>query len=358
MERQGWPPEKQKRLTQSFLKLAAIATVADVVPLRGENRAIVALGLDGMRDVRNPGLRQLMQVAGLPEGKPLSPWQVGFQIGPRINAAGRMESARRVIELFRTTDEAEAGRIAKELDELNQERRESEKRILEEILARIEEPRPGIVMAAEGWHRGVVGIVASRIVERFHRPTFVLEIDRESGTATGSGRSIEPYHLLNGLESMRELFLKFGGHSHAAGVTLPVERLEEFSERFSGHVRESLTDEDLVPERRIDAEVSAAEMTEEALRDLARLAPFGNGNPAPVLMLRGASVEARWPMGDSGRHFKIRAVHLGSRIMLKVFDFAERAEEIMPGRRLDVAFTAEEDEKWGWSNRVRDVRPA
>lgn len=358
MSRQGWPGDRLRRVLDSFLKLAAIATVADVVPVTGENRAIVAMGLDGLRDVRNLGLRELIKVAGLPEGRPLSVWQVGFQIGPRINAAGRMESARRVIELFRTDDSNEAGRIAKELDSLNLERREAEKSILEEILKQIDEPPAGIVRAAEGWHRGVVGIVASRVVERFYRPTFVLEIDAATGTATGSGRSIAPYHLLNGLESMRDLFIKFGGHSHAAGVTLDASRVDEFAERFSRHVRESVSDEDLIPVRRIDAEVSASEMTEAAMRDLARLAPFGTANPAPVLMLRGAAVEAQWPMGASGKHFKLRVNNNRTQVMMKAFDFADRLDEIMPGRRIDVAFTVEEDEKWGWSSTVRDVRAA
>jgi single-stranded-DNA-specific exonuclease len=281
---------------------------------------------------------------------------VGFQIGPRINAAGRLESARQVVEMFLTSDEKRAAEIAKDLDALNFERRSTEKRILEECLAAVDESRAGLVLAGEGWHRGVVGIVASRVVERYHRPVLVLERNLEQGVAQGSGRSIEAFHLLDALESMRDLFQKFGGHSHAAGVTLDLAKLDEFVRRFDEYARTKLTDEDFRPELRIDAEASASEWDETSAADVMRLAPFGHGNPMPVFLLRGAKIGSTTPMGESGKHFKIRFEQNGAKLFAKAWNFDERAGEIMPGVTVDAAVTVEDDSHWGWSASVKDIR--
>jgi single-stranded-DNA-specific exonuclease len=358
MERQGWESARLERMSASFLKLAALATVADVVPLVGENRAIVALGLEGLREVRNPGLRELFRVAAIPPGAPISARQAGFQIGPRINAAGRMEHARMVIELFETTDQARAAEIAETLDRLNRERRETEKRIVEEILESVSQPEPGLVLAGEGWHRGVVGIVASRVVERFYRPTFVLEIDRENEVATGSGRSIPPFHLLEALEEMRDLFTKFGGHSHAAGVTLPLKRLDEFRERFARVAAAKLSPEDLIPELRIDAWVEPGEVNAEFAAECFRMAPFGNGNPAPVIALPAMTVVSAAPMGAEGKHCKLQVERGGVRHFVKAWNFESRAAEAAAGRRADLAVTVHADDYWGWSLHLEDLRQA
>ena len=227
----AWDPARRERILESLMKLAAIATVADVVPLTGENRVIVKLGLDGLRHVRNLGLRALLDVAGFTEGVAPSARQVAFQIAPRINASGRMASARDVLELFTTTDAARARAIATQLHDLNTDRQATEKEIVRAIVEQcVAEPvtdrDSALVFAAEGWHRGVVGIVASRVVERFHRPAFVLGID--NGIAYGSGRSIRAFHLLDALEAMPHLFTKFGGHRQAAGVTLDAANVDEF----------------------------------------------------------------------------------------------------------------------------------
>ncbi|MDX2179418.1 MAG: single-stranded-DNA-specific exonuclease RecJ [Bryobacteraceae bacterium] len=356
MRLQTWDAAKLDRMSDSFLKLAAIATVSDVMPLVGENRAIVTLGLAGFDRVRNPGLRALLAVAGIEEGTAPTVRQVGFQIGPRINAAGRLESARQVVEMFLTGDEKRAAEIAKDLDALNFERRSTEKRILEECLAAVDESRAGLVLAGEGWHRGVVGIVASRVVERFHRPVLVLERNLEQGVAQGSGRSIEAFHLLDALESMRDLFQKFGGHSHAAGVTLDLAKLDEFVRRFDDYAKTKLTEEDFRPQLRIDAEASAAEWDESSVADVMRLAPFGNGNPMPVFLLRAAKIGSATPMGESGKHFKIRFEQNGAKLFAKAWNFDERAGEIMPGVTVDAAVTVEDDSYWGWSASVKDVR--
>jgi len=358
MELQGWSEAKLRRMLDSFLKLVALATVADVVSLTGENRAIVKLGLDSFTEVRNIGLKELLRVAGIPEGQIPTARQVGFQIGPRINAAGRMESARMVVELFLTSDPARAAAIADELDALNKDRRDTEKRILEEILDSVGEPTHGLVLAGEKWHRGVVGIVASRVVDRFYRPTFVLEIDRENGIAAGSGRSIPPFHLLQALEAMPELFDKFGGHRHAAGVTLTIDRLEEFKTRFTTYAEQLLTPADLERQLRLDAVIDPGEMNARSAADLFSLAPFGMDNAPPVLMVAGATIESSKPMGESGKHFKICLEGQRGRLFVKVWNFEERLEEIAACSRVDAAVCIEEDDYWGWSATLREVRPA
>jgi len=204
----------------------------------------------------------------------------------------------------------------------------------------------------------VVGIVASRVVDRFYRPAFVLEIDPENGIASGSGRSIPPFHLLEALESMPELFQKFGGHSHAAGVTLSLDRLEEFQRRFAEYALNKLTEEDLIRELVLDGCVTPAEINQQFIQEIFRFAPFGQGNPLPVLMLSDVKVESVSTMGAEGRHLKLRLERDGARIFVKAWNFAERAAEVEQGMRLNAAITIEEDNYWGWSATVRDIQPA
>ena len=266
----------------------AIATVADVVPLTGENRAMVKHGLDGLRAVRNPGLRALLDVAGFADGTAPSSRQVGFQIAPRLNAAGRMDTARTVIELFLTNDAAARRDLARQLHEQNAERQQVEAEI-RDLCEQIDVPEgaAALVYYAENWHRGVLGIVASRLVERLHRPVFVLGRNEEDGLAQGSGRSIEAFHLLDALESMPDLFVRFGGHSHAAGVTLEAARVEEFRERFNAYALARLAPEDLRPRLQIDAILELPEITDAAVDEIFALAPFGHGNPRSALRRAG-----------------------------------------------------------------------
>ncbi|HLW77126.1 MAG TPA: single-stranded-DNA-specific exonuclease RecJ, partial [Bryobacteraceae bacterium] len=209
----GWESSKRARLVESLLKLVAIATVADVVPLTGENRVIVKLGLAGLSTVRNHGLRAILDVSRLAKGEVPSARQIAFQVAPRINAAGRMASATDVIEMFLTEDESRARALAAQLHDLNTDRQQTEAEITNAIFEQcisqpVTDSDTALVFAGDGWHRGVVGIVASRVVERYHRPAFVLGI--ENGIAQGSGRSIAAFHLLESLETMPELFTKFG----------------------------------------------------------------------------------------------------------------------------------------------------
>src|SRR3954468_8966102 len=269
LARLGWPTDKLRRVCESFLKLVAIATVADVVPLTGENRIIVTHGLRGLDRVKNAGLRALLDVAGFPAGSAPSARQVAFQLAPRINAVGRMDTAKAAVEMFLTNDPARAKELAQQLHDRNTERRqiESETRDICESVS-IEDGAAALVYYGEGWHRGVLGIVASRLVERFYRPVFVLGLNAEDGLAQGSGRSIAAFHLLDALESMADLFLRFGGHEHAAGVTLDPSRVPEFRRRFNAYAAARLSPEDFQPRLDIDAVLEIREINETAANDV------------------------------------------------------------------------------------------
>jgi len=286
----------------AFLKIVAIGTVADVAKLTGENRTIVSLGLKDLPGATNPGLRALIDIAGC--GSDMTAYDVGFRIGPRINAAGRMDAARAVVELFSTRDRSEAERLAKHLDTRNQERKEVQRRIVDLAIEELEKQSANpyvAVIAGEGWHRGVIGIAASKIAERINRPCVVLSIDGD--VAHGSGRSIEPYHLLNGLTSCADLFERFGGHSHAAGITLKPERIDEFRRRLNEHAATCLSESDLQPCIHIDAELPIEDLTFELIAELQTLEPFGAGNPRPTFLARNLCILAE-PRLIGERHLK------------------------------------------------------
>jgi single-stranded-DNA-specific exonuclease len=352
-----WPVEKRGRVTESFLKMAAIATVADVVPLTGENRIIVKHGLSGLAEVRNPGLRALLDAAGFRGTRVPTSRQVAFQIAPRLNAAGRMDTAQAVIELFLTSDPERARELATQLQQQNADRQQVEGSIREtcEGLA-VDPSAAALVYYAEDWHRGVLGIVASRLVERLHRPVFVLSRNPDDGLAQGSGRSIPAFHLLEALESMADLFVRFGGHQHAAGVTLETARVEEFRERFNTYAATRLSPEDLQPRLAIDGVVEFREIDERSAAGLFALAPFGPGNPLPVFAALNVEV-AGLPVPWNGKHLRVLLRQNGRTLALKAWNFAERAGELAAGARVDVAFSIEEDPYLGgFSVVVRDVR--
>ena len=357
----GWPEPKLRRILASFLKMAAIGTVADVVPLTGENRAIVRHGLAALKDVRSPGLQALFAVSGMTPGAAPTARQIGFQIGPRINAAGRMSSANDAVELFLTQDAFRARAIAAQLHEHNTARQAEEASVTEAILEQCLATPFGddcfaLVFSAKGWHRGVLGIVASRLVDRFHRPVFVLS--EEDGKATGSGRSIAGFHLLDALDAMPELFVKYGGHSHAAGLTLPAHSVEEFRSRFNSHAHGVLTPDHLRPAIEIDALASIPELTDTLFAGLEALEPFGHSNPAPVFAAMGAEVAGPVTFMKE-KHIRVPVRQGGRTFWFKGFHFAERAEELPIGARIDLAFALEEDRyNDRWSPILRDFRPA
>jgi single-stranded-DNA-specific exonuclease len=298
---------QQKRLQNvilpSFLKLVAIATVADSVELTGENRAIVWLGLRELANPVQPGLRALMQVAKLPLDKAPTATEVGFRIAPRINAAGRMDIASEVVELFLTREPQRAEELARKLDTLNEDRRASEAAALEAIELQLltlknsdgRYPAECIVLDHPEWHRGVIGILASRVVDRTRRPALVLT--SENGDAHGSGRSVEGYHLLDALTAVNSvddppLFTRFGGHAHAVGFSLPTARLPLLRERMRSQSSDALTAEMLTPSIDCDLELEPSDLTTDLIQWLGRCAPFGMGNPEPVCVTRGLQLTA------------------------------------------------------------------
>lgn len=362
----GWPADRLWRMLESFLKVVAIATVADVVPLTGENRIIVKRGLAGLHTVRNPGLRALLDVAGLNAGACPSAGQIAFRIAPRINAAGRMATATDVIDLFTTDDPERARGLAEQLQKLNQERQEAEAEIVRAIVKQCEEcpvtnDQYALVFSHPNWHRGVVGIVASRIVERYHRPTIVLS--EENGEAQGSGRSIRPFHLLDALESMPDLFSRFGGHRQAVGVGLPTAKVAEFRERLNRYAAERLTPDDLQLALDLDGAVRFSELNDESVAEVLALAPFGFGNPAPVFAVRGVEVYGP-PEVFSEKHLNVRLRQNGRGFRMRAWNFAERAFEFEPGLLLDAAVELKADEYSAargfspWCLELKDVRPA
>jgi single-stranded-DNA-specific exonuclease len=324
--------------------------------------------------VKNAGLRALMTVAGLDEGEPPSTHQVAFRLAPRINAAGRMATAQDVIELFLTNDETRAREIAEKLDMLNRERQQVEAEIVDLVLKQCEEmagvaDRAAFVFAADGWHLGVLGIVASRLVEKLCRPVFVLSnsssVDEKLGPhLSGSGRSIPGFHLLAALETMPDLFAKFGGHRQAAGLTLATGHLAEFQKRFHEHAAGLLTADDMRPVFTADAEAAFSEFTDIHVDQLQRLGPFGFGNTAPLFYIAGAEMAGPAKAMTEGKHFNVPLRQDGRTLFCKAWNFGDRQHLFEPGRKLDLLVQVEEDaysRKRGyspWCVVLKDVRPA
>jgi single-stranded-DNA-specific exonuclease len=333
-----------ERLLQSFLKIVAIGTIADVVPLLGENRVIARFGLEGLRQPAQSGLAALVELSGL-GGKQISAGDVAFRLAPRLNAAGRMENAREVIDLFTLADATRTREIAERLEQLNRERQRVEDEILRAIVEQLE-ARPEVsqlytlVLAGDGWHRGVIGIVAQRVVERYHRPALVIGV--EDGVGVGSGRSIKRFHLLEALTSASDLFERFGGHAQAAGFSLPKERIPDLARRFEEHARTVLAPADLEPVLRVDANVNLMEVDWPLYEEMTQLEPFGMGNPTPVLGACGVRLLAT-PRVLQEKHLKLR-VSQGARTLDALgWGWARRAPSLSAGQPVDLAFTLEQN---------------
>ena len=298
----------QNKLLMSFMKVVAIATIADAVPLTGENRVFASLGLDALRKAVNPGLKALLEVAQISAKRPPTSGEVGFRIAPRINAAGRMDVARDVVELFSVKDVARARELAAKLDHLNSDRQEEERRILRSVEERFTgDPALSdaycIVIDGEGWHRGVIGITATRIVERYNRPTVV--ISRDGAEAFGSGRSIRSFHLLEALESCSTLFSRYGGHSHACGFAMPSANVADLRAKLDLFARARLTPADFDPILDLDAELDLADVTPQLFQALQLMEPYGMGNPEPVFAARGVQLTAP-PRIMKDKHVKLK----------------------------------------------------
>ncbi len=337
-----------------MLDLVALATIADVAPLRGENRVLARYGLRVLQDTRNPGLRALLRASGL-DGKPLTAGRVGFVLAPRLNAAGRLGNALRAVELLTSESEREANVIARELEELNRRRQEIDRATLEEARRMLEgvdlDATYGVVLASEGWHPGVIGIVASRLVEDICRPVVLIALS--AGEGKGSGRSIGAFDLHEGLVECHDLLLRFGGHRVAAGITIAPERLDDFAARFNRVARERLTADQLVPEIRIDLELALSECTPRLVSLLRHFEPFGPGNPAPVIVAYDVCLVGP-PRRVGEGHLKLRVRRDGGSLDLIGWGMAALAADLDAGSRVDVAFRLEEDE-WNGERRLQGV---
>jgi len=338
----------------SFLKIAAIGTIADIMQLTGENRAIVSLGLKDLPNTRNLGLKALMEVAEC--RAEMTSYHIGFRIAPRINAAGRMDVARHVVELFEAQDFSKARQLAELLDSRNRERQTVQKQITE--LALNEAVNNGnqnfVVVAGDGWHRGVIGLAASKIAERLYRPTIVLSI--EDGYAHGSARSIGNYHLLNALESCPELFEQFGGHAAAAGMKIRADNIAVLRERLNENAASNLNGNDLTPELKIDALVSSKTLDLKLVDELSKFEPFGAGNPKPVFVTRDLYLCGE-PFVMKEKHLKLRLADAAGKPFEAVWwDGVERSmgQTLKPNSRIELAYVAEAN-TWQGNTRLQLV---
>ncbi len=344
-----------------MLDLVALATIADIAPLRGENRVLARYGLKLLTDTPNLGLRALIRAAGL-EGKPLTAGRVGFILAPRLNAVGRLGHALRGVELLLAPTEHDANVIARELEEMNRRRqdadRETQEQARERILRMDLDDTYGIVLADERWHPGVIGIVASRMVEQFGRPTILVALEGDDGK--GSGRSISAFDLHAGIGACREHLVRFGGHRSAAGVTVRRGNVYAFAAAFNAVARERLSKDDLVPELRVDLEVPLDEVTGDLELLLRHLEPCGAGNPAPVLVSRGVQLVGR-PRTVGRTGLRLRLATAGGELGAIGWDMSARAGELSAGVPFDIAFRLERDE-WNGESRLQarllDFRPA
>ncbi len=293
---------------REYLDLVALGTVADVVPLTDENRIFVKFGLKELTEGSRPGVVALKKVSGL-EGAAITPGMVGFRLAPRINAAGRLSKPDYGVKLLTTRDSKEAERIVKVLDSENTERQAIEDRILREAKKTIETNEGllrdrTIVLSHTGWHPGVIGIVASRLVEEYYKPTVLIALRK--GIGRGSARSIEAFHLYEGLEHCTHLLERFGGHRHAAGLTIDEKNIPEFQRVFEEVVKDTLSEEDFIPKVHIDAQISLKQLTEEFLKELNMLSPFGVSNPEPTFCSSTLSVSDSGIVGNGHLKLKVK----------------------------------------------------
>lgn len=348
-------------LPYHLLDLVALATVADVVPLTGENRILVRHGLRLMAKTRWPGVRALLDVSGL-SGRSIRAGQVGFIIAPRLNAAGRIGDPMDGLQLLLTDDPSEASRRAQALDALNAQRQSLDQEILEQAIETVEgtvdlEREHALVLAHDRWHPGVIGIVASRLVERYARPTILVAMEGEEGR--GSGRSIPGFDLHGALTACAAHLAKYGGHRMAAGLSLRRDRVDAFRAAFGAVARERLSQEDLIPLRRVDTLVSVDRLDDRLERLLRHLEPCGMGNPGPVLgVLRGTAVGASVV---GGKHLKFTLQDATGSIESIAFGWGDRLTEDWWHDAVDVALRLERNEWGGYSKlqaRIVDVRRA
>ncbi|MDQ0287081.1 single-stranded-DNA-specific exonuclease [Desulfofundulus luciae] len=345
-----------------YLDLACVGTVADIVPLTGENRLLVKHGLPKLAATANPGLQALMQVSGVKAEK-IGTREVGFALAPRLNAAGRMGDSRMAVELLLCRDPVRAGELAAQLDRENRERQQVESRVLAEALGMLDALGRTrdlvVVLASPGWHPGVIGIVASKLVEILYRPVLLVSLD--GGQGKGSGRSIPGFHLYQALSSCREHLLAFGGHEGAAGFTIAADRVDALREAINNYAAGVMSPDLLRPGLDIDALVSLEDIPCEVVAELDNLSPYGHGNPEPLLACCGVAVINCREVGRDGRHLKLLVRENGTVRDSIGFDLVGYLENLAPGETVDLAFVPSLDQ-WNGNVRVqleiRDLRRA
>ena len=328
------------------LALAAIGTVADVVPLVDENRVLVKHGLLSLRSRPTPGVAQLMQIGGMQDKRTLSSEDIAFGIAPRLNAAGRLGQAQLGVELLATEDLQRATALAAYLDQLNENRLHLERSIYLAANKQIKErfnpsDDAALVLAERGWHQGVIGIVAGRLAEKFHRPVIIIALDELGDKpGTGSARSVPGLDLHQALSACDEHLVQHGGHAAAAGLRIDEARVESFRIHFCEHVEQQLDASARTAELTIDAETSLAELTLRTVEDMERLAPFGQGNPRPLLCASGVQrAEDPRPLGKGDRHLSARFMQHGQKMRAVAFNRAEWIAELTAcSGELDIAF--------------------
>jgi single-stranded-DNA-specific exonuclease len=355
----GWFARSGDPDIRRYLDIVTLGTIADMVPLKGVNRTLIRRGLTELGGSTRPGVMALKQVANISAGA-VSAGQVGFQLGPRINAAGRVDYGIKVVELLTTNSNEVALRIAQELDEHNRQRRAIEANVLEQALAYIEKQvntaeRYSLVLGGEGWHPGVLGIVASRLVERYHRPTVVIGFDGDRGK--GSARSIRGFHMVEGFRRCADHLEKYGGHEYAGGLSINVEKLDFFIDAFESVARERLQPEDLFPLLEVDAELEFSDIGFSLMRQLEALKPFGVGNPEPLFMTRAVEVCER-KIFPAGARFRFRQ---GERVVGGVAFGMSEDFPCVTGTSVDISYRLSENEWNGTSTvdlKIVDARPA
>jgi single-stranded-DNA-specific exonuclease len=337
--------------------LVALSTVCDVVPLIGENRIFVKHGIRCIKKSRNRGIRALLDVSGL-KGKDIGTYHLGFVLGPKVNALGRLEDASLAVQLFITEDEQEALQIAERLSIENQKRMEVEKKIVEEagLLAEKMKGRYGLVIDSKGWHPGVIGIAASRIAERFYRPTVLMSVI--DGIGKGSARSIPEFHLYNALKECEDMFLSFGGHKLACGITIAPANIEKFKKSFDDIARRELEKEELVSKLHIDATISLETITPQLVKELLLLAPYGLANPIPVFLSHKLQVVG-YPNLLKNQHLKFHLREKNKVMNAIAFRNKELSEVISMGSVIDAVYQVMENQ---YNNRrklelnIKDIR--
>ncbi len=335
--------EKYRDFLLEATALAALGLIADVVPLTGENRVITTFGLHHLQHTTNPGLRALIQTAGLADKLKYDDYDVGFVLAPRLNAVGRMGHARLAVELFTHANDAQAAEIARTLEAHNRKRRSVERQIAQQAEETVRERGfdrdgcRGIVLASESWHVGVIGIVASRLVDRFHRPTVLIAL--KDGRGQGSGRSVPHFPLSEVLDACGEHLISHGGHAMAAGLKINADSVEAFTQAFLAEAANRLSPRDLRPKLRLDDEVALCDLTTDMVVDLQRMSPFGTGNPRPRLAT--GPVDLAGPprvVGKNGRHLQFGVRQDGEVRKAIAFGRGEQAAELADHRRIRLAF--------------------